>query len=422
MTQQNSGGSTLPARREAPASYLSPAATAAMARGDRAGLVAALGELVQEGDRLTLADRLAEIALELRRESVAVIGNHEAFVRHNSEGSLVQVVRPVALSLHDKSLYQIPKRGKVNGQWQTLKSYTADLTFQGLQRLNAVAGCAVGQPATVMVDGEPKTNPYVQRAKQPNSTRPGDIERVVIAVVVVGPTPATGNIVAVSYTLDYDPSKDLQHMLASVAKEAGEGKDSQCYLTTEDEQLQAGWHFVPIHGGVGWAFNLRTKAVRQVYSDFIGLCQNAVKKAQTVARRNAMRQHPALATASVEIDDNGRARIAVIGWAQSQDYQATWMQTLDRLSKGMDLPEVEHVQHVEHVYDPEEEPEAVYEEPTPEDADREERNRLIQYIDDGMLNLSPSQAAGFNYDPAGDLEHLAAAKSRLDALLDGGDA
>ncbi len=31
-------------------------------------------------------------------------------------------------------------------------------------RLNAVAGCAVGQPPHVMVDGEERTNPYVERA------------------------------------------------------------------------------------------------------------------------------------------------------------------------------------------------------------------------------------------------------------------
>lgn len=420
----------LPAKVSAPLDHVPLDALRAMKRGDRDGYIAAIKAICVEDSELPV--RLAQVALELRRENVAVIGGHEAFVRHTAEGSLHQVVRPVHLSLGDKSLYQIPKRlmffknsdnrafgkyDKAKHDWRDEKSSTADLTFFGLQKLNAVAGCAVGQPPQVNVDGEMKTNPYVQRARRKNSTRPGDIERVVIMVVVVGPAPATGNLVAVTYTLDYDPSKDLQHMLSAVAK----NHEDECYLVSEDDEQigEKGWQFVPIHGGVGWVFNLRTDKVRQVYSDFINICQNAVKKAQTVARRNAMKQHPALAIPTVLINDRGGAVVAVTGWAQDTSAHGQWQQTMDRLSRGIPMPELEHVETIDAVYEAEEEPQEEDEAEVSEaDAELIERNRVIAYINDGLLNVSPSQAGELEFDDDATLDELKAIKGRIDNMLD----
>jgi len=299
----------VPATQAAPARVLklNPSALAALRSGNVGLLVRSLGMDLEKmpADVRAGIDQLAHMLVEIRRENVAVLGDHEAFVRRTPSGSLFQVLKPVRLSIHDGSLFRLPakKRPYYAGtdkpfkgdtkkaapgtvEWrETEVSKKADVTYPGFLRLNGVAGCAVGQPPTVIVDGEPKTNPYVQRGEPSRGKGLGDIQRVVIGVTVVGPAPATGNPVVVNYTLEYDPAKDLQHMLAAISEEHGD----DCYLIDEpDFEPRAGWKFTPVFGGVGYAYNLRLKDVNGAYSDFIQLLQNAVKKAQAASATTAM--------------------------------------------------------------------------------------------------------------------------------------
>lgn len=392
----------------------------------RAGNVNALIRALDTDDNTSLLMRLAKLAIEIRRESVAVIGTHEAFVRHTKDGSLHQVIRPVKLSIAEGTIYKIPKWTKrENGSWGEVWPEEAMVTFPGLVRQNAVAGCAVGQPPTVVVDGEQKTNPYVQRAPAPGG-RLGDIVRVVIAVTVVGPAPATGNPVVVNYTLDYDPSKDLLHMLSKVSGDAPQ----ECYLLDEVEYAEkkevgdvpAGWKYVPLFGGVGYFFNLRIKDVRKVYKDYVGIAQNAVKKAQTVARRNAMRSHPAFVHQVVP-DENGIAIIPVVGWAGDASTMDRWQGIQDRLARGQSL----NIDDAE-VIDVESEYEVVDEKPVEAQAAEEspqidpelaERNKIISQIDEGIGLLSPSEITSLEYDPDKlNADELKTVLAKLNAIVD----
>lgn len=384
--------------------------------------------------------QLAQLLVDLRRQEVATLGNHEAFVRHTPDGSLMQVIRPVRLSLADKTLYQIPttriywknadgSRGdRVQGRvsdWSRVIKVTeplepgrASLQFAGYVKLNAVAGCAVTNPRTVWVDGQERVNPYIERAKT-SSGRLGDIVRIVVSVTVAGPAPATGNPVVLTYTLDYDPSKDLQAMLAHVASRAPD----DVYLVDElewEDTKKPGWKFLPLYGGVGWAHNLRNNDVRDVYKDFTNILANAPKKALTVAQRNAMRTHPALGVQTVEIDAEGRAVIPVIGWAGDNRAMQRWQRLLDALSRGegidsVDFGDVEvEVETVSHTYEPEttepvevesdtlrrdviehDETEAVDE----LEQERERRARLVAKIDEGLELCSPSFVSELDYEP-----------------------
>lgn len=419
---------------------------------------------------------LAELAIAVRRESVATLGTHEAFVRRTPAGDLHQVVQGVRLSLADKTLYQIPIRrphtldGEEIGNldawkkanpstrytWKEIPQASAEVTYQGYLRQNAVAGCAVGSPPTVMVDGEPKTNPYFQRAVGVNG-RPGDIVRVVVAVVVVGPAPATGNPVAVNYVLDYDPSKDLLHMLGDCA----EKHPDDCYLIDESQveaelaarasvappgpsqssdtskpapsRARSSWTFVPLYGGVGYLVNLRVEAVRAAYQKFTGILQDAQKKAQTVARRNAMRAHPALAIHTVTLDGTGSAVVGVTGWAMDQSAMARWMKIQERIARGLELgPELEVISVAES-YDAERhaagadaaDPEArvAAEAETTATTTAQECNLLIEHIDTALGLLTPAQAqqvADLGYaDPAKlDLAQLRAIAVAVNRFLE----
>jgi len=422
----------------------------ALRRGDLKALVDLLigdlpaGEPTEREKALrTGAERLGSLAIELRRNNVAVIGNHEAFVRHTSQGDIEQVIRPVRLSTADKTLYQMTKNvmfkkgtneqfygsykeNKNSVEWRAVPIVkgVAELTYQGYVRVNAVAGCAVIQPSTVVVDGEKRTNPYVERAKGING-RLGDIQRIVVGIAVVGPTPATGTPTCVTYTLDYDPAKDLLHMLGDLA--ADEKAGGCCHLVMEDEPREKGWGYTPLYGGMGFTYNLRSPEVLDVMQKFVNILENAMKKASTVARRNAMRNHPALGVQTVAVDDNNMATIPVVGWAGARDVSDKWEALMARLARGEVAAEIEQVAY-EDKYDPVRHGGAEGEKPREKaiDADvapaippeQEERNRLVQQIDEGIGVLKPSQVKDLNYNPAAPLEELRAVLAKMNALAD----
>lgn len=392
----------------------------AFQRGDVPALVKAF-LASSEGDARAALDQAMRFAVEIRRQNVSAIGQHEVFTRRTSVGELRQVVAPVRLSLAEGTLYQIPERMEINGTWQDVvkEPHRAQVSYQGLIRINAVAGCAVGQPATVEVDGETRTNPY--RKLSPD----GDIERIVVAVHVVGPSPVTGNLVAVQYTLDVDPGKDLAHMLLGYKLE----RVSKLMTASEWRDLpaeqRAGHAWYPLYAGVGIYHDLRNQEVVKAYKKMVQILQNALKKAITTARRNAMKAHPALGFHSLAIDANGVAVVRGVGWCVGGDDLDGYATVLDRLAAGGTTPRLEglEVKQIAESYEPEEH---VLGDPELDvvtiDAGMEARNELIARIDEGLAMLSPQDAHRLapGYDPAGQTdEELRGLLASINSALDG---
>lgn len=387
---------------------------------------------LQRGDvdgmlRSATPEFIAKFLLDLRRQSVATIGAHEAFVRRSATGEMQQVVRPVTLSLHDGTLFRIASAGKkmpvdpstgqrITGevkaweaenrrraQWvaQDGSVGPASLTYEGLQRCNEVVGATVINPPEVVVDDKRRVNPYVER------TPAGDVKRIVVSVAVLAPSPATGNPVVVNYTLDYDPSKELSHALAKIADD----EESTCYLTTHEEfaaSRKARWAFQALFGGVGYAYDLSHPKVRRAYSDFISIVTYALRKAQTVALRNAMKRHPAFARHHVIVDDRGESRIAVIGWTGRQSSVDQIQQIAEDIANGdtrmMDRArnDAAEVISVEEVYEPEQDEEAAAADAGPVVADEttEDRNRLIEAVTEACKGLTPDQVSSLMIAPS----------------------
>jgi hypothetical protein len=329
-----------------------------------------------------VVELLAEQLVSTRRSSVAVLGDVEAFVRKTPDGSLGQVIRPVQLTVGRGDLFQIPKRvpvdvatgevvdnlkghrGTVRWESRPTDPRRATLTVQGMQVINQVAGIQVATPPTVMVDGHPRSNPYVERAPGRNG-RPGDITRIVMACVVIGAVPATGNPVAVNYALEYSPEREL---LAMAANMLGRWKDSDgtCPVTLVTEQEfdaanRPATVFVPLYGGMGYAINIRHPKAAEMYSDFANILTNMVKKCQTVAMRNALRRHPALgAYQSVEVNERGEAVLAIIGWAGTGATLARYQGLAAMVSAGASLGDIQkqglmiEVSELTETYKPEE--------------------------------------------------------------------
>lgn len=432
---------------------LSSAGIRALQRGDRRGLVAAVMSDLGGGDgelsdhaRAAL-ETLSELALELRRQSVAVLGSHEAFVRHTDSGSLSQVIRPVRLSVGDGTLFQIRARRPVcteqghscfnqaintkghsgSYEWRdiTLGDPTkAVVTYPGYLRMNAVAGCAVGMPPRVWVDGEERTNPYVEREGS-------EVIRIVVTTTCVGPTPVTGNPVVVNYTLDYDPRKDLAHMLLRERESAKEDITMvRTALLKDDDPFGR----LAIAAGISVRFSLELDVVFEVMKTYTELQANALKKALTVARRNAMKAHPALGVQAVQINSDGIATVAVTGWSGDKAAVRQWGRIQDALSRGMPLPEADEVEVLvlEETYDANRDGQGLGDAELRHSAETEvatgdehmteearDRASAIAYIDRGVLLLSPDEVASLAYDPAANsLAELVIIRSKLDAFLD----
>jgi hypothetical protein len=329
-----------------------------------------------------VAELLAEQMVSTRRSDVAVLGDAEAFVRKTADGSLGQVIRPVTLSVAKSDLFQIPKRvpidiatgevvenlkgyrGAVRWESHPIDPKKATLTVQGMQVINQVAGVQVASPPVVMVDGQQRSNPYVERAPGRNG-RPGDITRIVLSCVVIGAVPATGNPVAVNYTLEYSPERELLAMAANLLGRWKENDGSPpVRLVTEDEfdaAKRPGAVFVPLYGGMGYAIDIRHHKVAEMYSDFANILTNMVKKCQTVAMRNALRRHPALgAYQSVEVNERGEARIGIIGWAGTGATLARYQGLAALVSAGATLGDIQkqglmiEVSELTETYKPEE--------------------------------------------------------------------
>jgi hypothetical protein len=430
-----------------PGSATRAALLAALQRGDSPGALRLfLGdEAEQLGVYTPRVKALMDYVIALRRQDVAVVGNHEAFVRKTESGSLHQVVAPVRLSLRDGTLYQIPKRGKfVLGtdtfwQWPRNKDdkyewrdylehpHQAKVSHEGYLRMNAVCGCSIKQPPTVIVDGRSRENPYVERDGF------GDLLRIVCQVNVSGPAPLTGNVVVVQYVLDLDPRSDLRHMLAGIAKgkPTDDDNDESAKPTPKESKISAvrlvhrdawvadlalmqpeergRWHWLPLYGGVGYAHELTNPAVGRSYEKFIQLLEYSFRKAQTVARRNAMKAHPALAVQTVVIDDRGEALVRCVGWSGSPGDLERYSRALDTLAQGTRTPGMDVIDMVE-TYQPEnhETGEAEIDTRAPEEhttgiweADRAQdaANELRAALDEVVLELSPSAVSRIGYPP-----------------------
>lgn len=396
---------------------------------------------------------MARYLIESRRQNVAMVGTNDVFVRRTDGGELRQVVAPVSLSLLDGTLYQLPIRREKRlrddptkvWHWKQDKGQAyvwrdvykdeqqATVSAEGYLRMNAVAGCSVQLPPTVMLDGVPASNPHIGRDEH------GDITRIVISVYVAGPAPLTGNLVVVQYVLDLDPRSDLLHMLSTIMKgkvwkeEASDDDDAmdqdggskavELMAANDFNEFRAEmeprdrrrWHWVRLHGPVGLAHDMGNAAVRAAYDKYLGIGDNAVKKAQTVARRNAMKAHPALARHTVNLNGGSTVVVAVTGWTSNGADLDRYTRALDALARGQATPNVEVLSYRDS-YDPTQDAtgeaeldvgEVVDDEVMPATGavlvtdDMAERNDLVRQLDELVCAdaFTPARVTALGYPP-----------------------
>jgi len=374
------------------------------------------------GDEEIALRQLAGMAIELRRENVAVIGDHEAFIRRTRDGELLQIVRPVRLSVKDDTLWQMPKRRpkmddrgqhvldhKKKWVWESvpINPEVAKITADGLLRIDEV----VGSSKAVQITEE--TGPPM---------------RVTFDVRLVAAAPDTGNPVCVQYT----HVEEAEHVIFELLGKFAVDSPESCYPCTRREaeaEARKGWRFWAEYGDEGYFCDMRHSTYLDLRKKFTEVLKYTRRKGYTIALRNAMKKHPAFGgRTTFKVDANGECVIGVKGWAGKPEAVATMLDIQKRLANGLPLPEDVGVidgniidDDTDREFAPGDEPElaatldAIDAEEQALSEEEQERNALIAYIDKAIGYLSQDAAAALDYDPANNtIDELRTIKAHAD--------
>lgn len=256
-------------------------------------------------EKSELVDQWRDHCEAVKRHNTAVLGRDELFLVKDGGQKLRCVKVPVRLTLEEGHLYE------VQGKW--------NVTAVGYTKLNQIAGVSLVQPETIVVDGREQVNPYLEMHPQ----KPGVLLRVHCRVLSIGRN-ATGQPCVVDYRLKFDPNlyllqslKKLQAGKATWAGEKGNRHKVEAVQLIEavDDMLLSefdarrselkGWGYLPFAAVgddfLGVAFNLRHPEVRNLMGDQVNLVGFAERRAQTIARRNALRHNAALGVTTVTV-------------------------------------------------------------------------------------------------------------------------
>lgn len=225
-------------------------------------------------------------------QELALLGDGAVFVKRTESG-LVKAVK-AQIRLEEKKGHLAEIQGKVM------------ITAAGYNEMNKVAGVSVITPEKLTLpDGSVVVNPYP--IIEPAS---GSISKVWVKKMAIGLSPI-GNLVITTSTLLYDIKMYfVQDLVKKIKYSAAAGRlCMESMLTEQDKQKGI---FCKIEGDLGVWADFSNKDVLTCIETFVQNKLFAERKAQTIAERNAMKKHPALATVLVVPTGPEKARTGVV--------------------------------------------------------------------------------------------------------------
>mgnify|MGYP001294656533 CR=1 FL=1 len=214
------------------------------------------------------------------QKAVTKLGDGDVFIKRTSSGA-VKAVKG-RLKLEEKKGHLSVIQGK------------AMITAAGYNQMNTIASVSIITPEKLTLpDGQMVVNPYP--IIDPDS---GTIDKVWVKKIGIGFSPI-GNLVMTSSTLLYDIKMYfLQDLNKKIQKNKNAGKMCMEAMISEDEK-KAGM-FLRIQGLMGMWVNLNDSDVLKCMDTYIQNKLFAERKAQTIAERNCLKKHPALAQVYVD--------------------------------------------------------------------------------------------------------------------------
>jgi hypothetical protein len=180
-----------------------------------------------------------------------------------------------------------------------------DISALGYNLCNKLTGISLLEPHKILIDGAEKENPVIKR----NSFN--EIVEVYYKCLAVGYGPS-GNIVITSSTISYRPDDYLTKDLMSViSKDEMAGKLTRLSLLTEEEKNTGYCAKIESKNIVIYA-NMEHPEIIKVFDSYVNNLTFAERTAQTICKRNALKQHPALSNILTSVSGEEGFRKALI--------------------------------------------------------------------------------------------------------------
>lgn len=234
---------------------------------------------------------------ELEKKEIATLGDGQVFIKRTPSGAI-------------KSICAKMKLEEVKGELADIQG-NITITAAGYNSLNRIASISVITPEKLTLpEGRVVVNPYP--IFDPQS---GTIEKVWTRKLAIGYAPS-GNLVITSTTLLYDIKLYfIQDLVKKIKYNKAAGKITiESVITDTEKKIGI---YTPVQGPMGVWANLENKDALTCFETFIQNKLFGDRKAQTVAERNVLKKHPALAFSKVQAtgtEKHHEAYIQVIGW------------------------------------------------------------------------------------------------------------
>ena len=222
------------------------------------------------------------------------------------------------------------------------------ISAEGYTQLNKYAGVSVLTPPTIMVGDRAVANPHMEYSA------PGVLRAVHVRVIALGRT-AVGSLAAVDYQLRWDSIGYFLEDLRGAQSKAGNAI-RDCKESTYKAMCERGegdtWAFVPdaVLGDdvVGLAIDFTHPEVTRCRKNYQNLVKFGERRARTIAVRNALRHHPAIAVSTVvprpSMDAQGRVvdqevRVPIWAWVEDVRMGAETRAATKALTQGAPMPD-----------------------------------------------------------------------------------
>lgn len=200
---------------------------------------------------------------------------------------------------------------------------------QGYDKANQYAGVEVIRPKTVIIDGGREVgNPYFEKDKN------GALVSIFIRGIGIGYAP-TGSLAIVDQTvfvnlntllvqevqakLKYNPSVatlgiQTEKPKTFIAYQQKWENKKKVISGKETIQVEGAWHFLPVHGDMGYWCDLAHPDIQSAFEGFTQKQRFLERTATTVLKRLILSTHPAIAakTPIVTCSDEGKERAHII--------------------------------------------------------------------------------------------------------------
>jgi len=212
--------------------------------------------------------------------------------------------------------------GKEKGEGEEGKDHAVFkfiVTAAGYVHLNKVPGISILTPQQIVVDGQVRSNPHIER-----NPRTKAIENVNIRKLGIGYSPA-GNVVVVDKTLFYNVYTYFIQSIQAKMKRKKWGKDEKAFpnaakygIEQERPKGEGRWAFFATEPPLGLWVNYDDDAIIDCLEEHTQRQRFGDRIAQKIVERNIFKDHPAIGISQVKGIDGGAkgwlASATVYGW------------------------------------------------------------------------------------------------------------